>query len=129
MLYAGALAQNFGGAHPRTGAAKNVGLQDAERRSAQIAGGDLADEARDVDAGGTGLDAGGVVAEIAAVGLHRGLVTGQRWRNVRKIAGQGGHVEASCGDVGRGVVGLHGPENGNRGRGVKAKRPLCRGIL
>src|SRR3546814_14669184 len=67
VAHAGALAEDFGRADPRAGAAENILFVDAQGRAGGIAGGDLADEAGDVDAGRAGLDAGRVVAEIAAV--------------------------------------------------------------
>ena len=44
-----------------------------------VVGLDAADETRDVDAGGTGLEAGRVEAEIAAAGLNQGQLAVERW--------------------------------------------------
>ena len=66
VAHAGLLAQRLGRADPRAHAAQDVLLEDGHRRALEVAGGDLADEARDVDAGRAGLDAGRVVAEVAA---------------------------------------------------------------
>src|SRR3546814_7316708 len=51
VAHAGALAEDFGRADPRAGAAENILFVDAQGRAGGIAGGDLADEAGDVDAG------------------------------------------------------------------------------
>src|SRR3546814_20653860 len=65
-------------------------LQDVLRRAADVVGRDLADEARDIDAGRAGLDAGRVVAEVAAAGLdQRGLAV-ERRVNVAEGLGVGG---------------------------------------
>src|SRR3546814_16142670 len=56
VAHAGALAEDFGRADPRAGAAENILFVDAQGRAGGIAGGDLADEAGDVDAGRAGLD-------------------------------------------------------------------------
>src|SRR3546814_17562833 len=65
-------------------------LQDVLRRAADVVGRDLADEARDIDAGRAGLDAGRVVAGVAAAGLdQRGLAV-ERRVNVAAGLGVGG---------------------------------------
>src|SRR5437868_3376850 len=56
------LAQHFGRARARAGAAERIRVEDGARRAAQVALGDAADEARHVDAGRAGLRAGRVVA-------------------------------------------------------------------
>ena len=76
--HAGPLAQDLGRADPGAGAAHDVGLEDGERRTLDVVGLDAADEARDVDAGRAGLEAGRVVAEIAAAGLDQRLLAVQR---------------------------------------------------
>ncbi len=45
-------------------------LEDGDGRAARVAGGDLANEPRNVDAGRAGLDARRIVAEQAATGFH-----------------------------------------------------------
>src|SRR3546814_3509032 len=61
--HAGLLAQHLGRTDARAGAAEDVLLQDVLRRAADVVGRDLADEARDIDAGRAGLDAGRVRSE------------------------------------------------------------------
>ena len=82
------LAQHLGRADPRAGAAEDVLLEDGDRRALHVAGRDLADEAGDVDAGRAGLDAGRVVAEVAAAGIDQRLACGRaaprRRRNWRR---------------------------------------------
>ncbi len=69
MVHAAALAQHLDGAHPRAGVAERVGLQYRLAGAERIVGRDLAYEARYVDAGRAGFDAGRVVAVQAARGL------------------------------------------------------------
>ena len=72
IAHAGLLAQHLGRADAGAHAADDVALEDrAAPAPLRIAGRDLADEERDVDAGRAGLDAGRVVAEIAAARLRR----------------------------------------------------------
>src|SRR3546814_10142930 len=74
-------------------------LQDVMRRAADVVGRDLADEARDIDAGRAGLDAGRVVAEVAAAGLdQRGLAV-ERRVNVADVLGVGGVRQTPGKDV------------------------------
>ncbi len=83
--HAGALAEDLGRADPGAGAAEDVLLEDGDRRPLHIAGGDLADESGNVDAGGTGLDAGGVVAEVAAARIHQRLGAAERRLDIAEI--------------------------------------------
>ena len=83
--HAGALAQDLGRADPRAGAAEDVLLEDGDRRALHIAGGDLADEAGNVDAGGAGLDAGRVVAEVAAARIDQRLARLERRLDIAEI--------------------------------------------
>ena len=71
VAHAGTLAQDLGRADAGAAAAQDVGLEDGERRTLDVVGLDAADEARDVDAGRAGLDAGRVVAEVAAAGVDQ----------------------------------------------------------
>src|SRR6185437_8858350 len=75
--HTGALAQNLGRADAGAGAAEDIGLEDAHARALDIIGRDLLDEAGNVDAGGTGLDAGRVVTEVTAIGLDQRLLPRQ----------------------------------------------------
>ena len=62
----------------RATAAQNVGIEDAQRRTAEIAGGDALDEAGNVDVGGAGSGAGRVETVEAAIGLDRGSLRRER---------------------------------------------------
>jgi hypothetical protein len=84
LAHADLLAEDLRGADAGTAAAEDVAFEDRDRRTAQIAGADLADEAGDVDAGRAGVDAGRVVAVVAAVGLDPRLVGRQRGRHLAK---------------------------------------------
>src|SRR5690606_38567467 len=82
--------EDLGRADPRAGAAEDVLLEDVLCRAAHVVRGDLADEARDVDAGGAGLDAGRVVAEVAAAGLDQSRLAVERRMHVgegRRVGG------------------------------------------
>ena len=85
VAHACLLAQDFRRADSRAGAAENVLLEDRDRRALDIAGGDLAHECRDIDAGGAGLDAGGIVAEIAAAGIDERPLGIQRRLDIAEI--------------------------------------------
>ena len=65
-------AKHVHGTHAGATEAEDIGIENGLRAAAQIAGGDLFDEARDVDLGGTGGGAGSVETVQAAVGLHQG---------------------------------------------------------
>src|SRR5262249_47382624 len=84
--HAGLLAQDLGRADARAGAAHDVLLQDGDRRAPDIVGRDLADEARDVDAGGARLQAGCVVAEVAAAGVDQRPLAVERRLHVVEVA-------------------------------------------
>ena len=71
MHHAGAFAQHIDGAGTRATAAQNVGIENAQRGAAQVAGGDALDESGNVDVRGTGGRAGRVETIEAAVGLNR----------------------------------------------------------
>ena len=70
MHHAGAFAEHIHGAGARATAAQNIGVENAQRRAAQVAGGDALDEARHIDMRGTGDGAGRVEAVEAAIGLN-----------------------------------------------------------
>ena len=70
MHDARAFAEHVDGAGARATAAQNVGIENAQGRSAQVAGGDALDESRNIDVGGTGSGAGRVETVEAAVGLN-----------------------------------------------------------
>src|SRR3546814_12210966 len=76
--HAGLLAQHLGRTDARAGAAEDVLLQDVLRRAADVVGRDLADEARDIDAGRAGPDSGCVVADVVAAGLAQTGLAGDR---------------------------------------------------
>ncbi len=71
VAHAGALAQDLGRADARAGPAEDVLLQDGGRRALEIAGLDLADEVRDVDARRAGLDAARAGAAVVDAGRVR----------------------------------------------------------
>src|SRR3546814_10945012 len=83
--HTGLLAQDFGRAGARAGAAEDVGRQDGARRAVEIVGADLMDETWDVDAGGAGTPARRVIAVQAALGLDLGLGRAQRRVQVGEI--------------------------------------------
>src|SRR5271166_6515242 len=60
MHNAGTFAQHFNGTGTRTTSAQNVGVENAKRRAAQVAGGDALDESRHINVRGTCGGAGGV---------------------------------------------------------------------
>jgi hypothetical protein len=98
--HAGLFAQDLGRADAGAGAAEDIGFQDADGRAADVVGRDLLDETGDVDAGGAGLDAGRIVAEVAAVGLdQRGLAVQHR-DQVVEIVGVLVGLQAAGSDVG-----------------------------
>ena len=57
------------------------------RRALGMAGLDLPDEQRNVDAGRTGRHTGRVIAEITAIRRHDRFVTGQGWMQIVKVVG------------------------------------------
>ena len=74
MHHAGAFAQDVHGTDAGATQAEDVGIENGLRGAAQIAGGDLLDEARHVDVGGAGRGARSIETVEAAVGFHgRGL--------------------------------------------------------
>ena len=84
LAHAGAFAKGFGRADPGAHAAQDIRRQDRLRRRLGGVGGDLADEQRDVDAGGAGGHARRVIAEITAIrsdgclmGLECGIMVGK----------------------------------------------------
>ena len=89
FAHAGLFAQGLGRADAGAHAAEDVLGKDRLGRRLGRAGGDLADEQRNVDAGGAGRHAGGIVAEIAAIGGHMRLVPVQRRLMVMEIRGNG----------------------------------------
>jgi hypothetical protein len=97
--HAGGLAQDLGGTNTGATAAENVLLQDLHRRATQVAGGDAANEAGNVDSGRTGFQARRVVAEVAAAGLDHRLVGGQRRVRVGEVGGDLGGREPPGGDI------------------------------
>jgi hypothetical protein len=76
--HARALAQHVHRAHPRAARAQNVGVENAQRRPAQIARGDALDESRHIDMRGTRRRARRVKTIQAAVGLNHRCLRGQR---------------------------------------------------
>src|SRR5271154_5351227 len=72
LAHAGFFAERFGRADAGAYAAHDVGIENRRRRARAVAGGDLANEQRDVDGGRAGLLAGRIEAEIAALRLHSG---------------------------------------------------------
>ncbi len=105
LAYAGPLAEVLGRTDPRAHAAEDVLVEDCPCRLLRAAGGDLADEERDVDVCGAGGDAGRVVAEIAPVGRHRRLVAVE-WRvEVGEVLRDLVSAQAAGGDAGRQGIG------------------------
>ena len=84
-----AFAQNFGGADSRATGAENVCLQNDARGTSRVAVRNLADEGRDIDARGTGLDARSVETEQTAMSFDERLARFQRRVEVGKIGGEG----------------------------------------
>ncbi len=78
------LAERFGRADPRTHAAKDVLAEDRLGRRIGGAGGDLANEQRNVDVGRTGRHARCVMAEVTAVRRDQSLMFVQGWMEIRK---------------------------------------------
>ena len=84
--HAGLLAQDLGRADPRAGAAEDIGFEDgAAPRPRHCPVAIWRMKPRNVDAGGAGLDAGRVVAEIAAIGLDQRRLARQRRMDVAEI--------------------------------------------
>jgi hypothetical protein len=79
ISHANLFAKLLDRANPGAGRAHDVGLQDRPARAQGIVRGDAADKSWYVDAGGTGLDAGRVMAVMATAGLYRRLAFIQ-WR-------------------------------------------------
>ena len=74
--------------------------EDRSRRAERIAGGDLADEQRNVDRGRAGALARRVEAEIAAVGFDMRLVLAERRMQIGEIRRSGSPRRADRRDVG-----------------------------
>ena len=85
LAHADLLAQRLGRADARAHAAQDVLVEDGLGRAQRIAGGNLADEQRDVDRRRARVHAGRVVAEIAAVGFDQRLMMVERRMQVGKI--------------------------------------------
>ena len=64
--------------------AEKVCIQYRAGRANQVIGGDLLDEAWDVDVGGARMGAGRVVAKQAAISFDDGLMRGERWNVFRQ---------------------------------------------
>ena len=75
---AGFLAKGFDRANAGAGSAHDVGVQNLGGGAFEIAGGDPADELRNVDLRRAGLDAGRVVAEVAARAFDGGAESWSR---------------------------------------------------
>ena len=69
VTHASALAQDIRRTDPGAATAEDVLLQDGHGRAVEIAGGDGADKPWNIYASGTGINAGRLKAEMAAVGL------------------------------------------------------------
>ena len=101
---AGALAEHFDRAGPRTTATQYIGVENAQRRTAQIAGGDALDEAGNVDVRGAGGGAGRVEAVKAAMRLDQGGLRRERRLDFAKalaeqrIVGQGAVLIKTSGE-------------------------------
>ena len=103
--YAGLLTENLRRADAGATAAENILLEDAHGRTLQVAGGDAADEARNVDACRAGVQTGRVEAEIATIGFDQGLVVGERRMQVAEQAGGTGRARHLAGGTGGGDAG------------------------
>src|SRR5258708_7403457 len=86
--HASGLAQDLGRAHPGAYAAHDVLVENADRRTFQVAGPDLTDEARNIDAGRAGLDTGCVEAEVAPAALDESLPVIERRLEVVEVPGE-----------------------------------------
>ena len=67
---AGAFAKHFDRAGPRATAAQNIGVENAERGTAQIAGADAFDESRHIDVRGAGRGAGRIETIETTIGFN-----------------------------------------------------------
>ena len=110
FAHAGFFAQLFCRADAGAHAAQDVLLKDRARRRLGRARGDLADEERNVDGGGTGRDAGRIMAEIAAVGGDMRLMPVKGRLFVGELAAIAGGGQAPRHHAGRKrAVGQGGP--------------------
>src|SRR5208282_6837265 len=101
LAHAGLFAQRLGRADARAHAAHDVGVENGLGPSLAVPARDLADEKRNVDRSRTGLLAGGVEAEIAALRLDLGLMRGERGMEIGEIRLDRRPVEATRRDVGK----------------------------
>jgi hypothetical protein len=99
LAHADFLAQGLGRAHAGAHAAKNILVEDSLGRPQRIAGGNLADEQRDVDRRRAGLHARSIIAEIAPVGLDQRFVMIERWMQIGEIVGVFFRRKPSGGDA------------------------------
>lgn len=88
VAHAGLFAEDFGGADTGTTATEDVGRQDPFSSALQVVITDAADEGRNVDVAGAGIDTRSIVAVQAARALHGGLARGQGWDQVAEMLGQ-----------------------------------------
>lgn len=104
---AGILAQDFdradAGAHP----AHDVGLEDRLGSTDRVIHRNRADEARHVDAGGAGLDAGRVITIETAAAFDERALPVQRWLHIIEIGRNFCGGEATRTDIWRGML-AHG---------------------
>ena len=109
LTHAGLFAQLFCRANAGAHAAQNVLIKDRLGRRLGRAGGDLADEQGNVDGRRAGRHAGRIVAEIAAICRHPGLVPVKRGFVIREV-GLIGALGQTRGDnaVGQRAVGQGG---------------------
>src|SRR5208283_3529100 len=101
LAHAGLLAQGLGRADTRANAAHDVGVKNGPRRPVSVAGRDLPDEKRNVDRSGTGLLAGRIEAEVAALRLDPGRMPGERRMEVGEVRLDCRRVETRRRDVGK----------------------------
>ena len=101
LAHARLLAQSLGWTDARAGPAHDVGVENGHRRPGAIAGGDLADEQRNVDRGRAGPLAGRVEAEIATLGFDLRFVEGQRGMEIGEIGLESRAIQAAGADIGR----------------------------
>ena len=101
VAHALVLAQDLGRADARAHPAKDIGFEDLLRRTLRVAGVDHADEVRNVDRGWARLDAGRIMAEIAAAAFDQRLLAIERRLDVLEIRGDFVRPQTSGGDVRR----------------------------
>jgi len=82
MHHAGPFAQYLHGTCTSAACAQNIRIEDGARRATEIAAGDLLDEARHIDMGGTSGSTGRIEAKETSICLGHGGLPVKRWMQV-----------------------------------------------